>query len=72
MRLSQIYEPHYEEIDPISDRLGPVPPIPDTDEASTEGVPKIIPYHVTAIEDIDIPTEPEEPNQPNQYLDLQA
>lgn len=72
MRLSQISEPHYEEIDPISDRLGPIPPIPVIDETtgtSTADVPKIIPYHVTTIEDIDNPTEAEEPNQ---YLDLQA
>ena len=68
-RLSQLTEQHYEEIDPISVRLGPVPPLPDVVEASTMGVPTIVPYHVTKIEDIDAPTEAE---QKNQYLDLQA
>jgi len=69
MRLSQIAEPHYEEIDSISDRLGPVPPLPDVYEASTAVAPKIIPYHVTKIEDIDKSTGSEEPNQ---YLDLKV
>ena len=69
MRLSQISEPQYEEIDSIGERLGPVPPLPDI-ETSTTGVPKIIPYHVTTIEDIVNSTT--ELEQPNQYLDLQA
>ena len=70
MRLSQISEAHYEEIDPISDRLGPIPPIPVDNEYSIPDGPKIIPYHVTTIEDI--VDEPAEEEQPNQYLDLQA
>ena len=69
LRLSQLSEAHYEEIDPISDRLGPVPPIPVDDEYTSLEGPKIIPYHVTNIEDIDQPNEGEGPNQ---YLDLQA
>ena len=69
VRLSQIPDPHYEEIDPISERLGPVPPLPDVVEASATRTPMIVPYHVTTIEDIDRPAEPEGPNQ---YLDLQA
>lgn len=69
MRLSQNSEPHYEEIDSISDRLGPVPPLPIIYETSTAEAPKIIPYHATTIKDINRSTELEEPNQ---YLDLHA
>ena len=67
VRMSQIGDPYYEEIDPVSERLGPVPPLPDVVEASAAGAPMIVPYHVTTIEDIDRSTE-----EPNQYLDLQA
>ena len=70
LRLSQISEAHYEEIDTISDRLGPVPPIPVDDEYSMAEGPKIIPYHVTTIDDI--ADQPNEGEEPNQYLDLQA
>ena len=66
VRMSQIPDPHYEEIDPVSERLGPVPPLPDIVETSITGAPTIVPYHVTTIEDIDGSTGP------NQYLDLQA
>ena len=69
VRMSQIPDPYYEEIDPVSERLGPIPPLPDVVEASTTGAPMIVPYHVTTIEDIDGSTEPKGPNQ---YLDLQA
>lgn len=63
MRLSQISEPQYEEIDPISERLGPPPPLPNVEETSTDEAPRIVPYHVTNIKDLE---------EPNQYLDVQA